>query len=157
MWIEVTADRDDLLLRYAEILRLMDHRNRYLSIEQSMAGSRSSIARGRIELFYYREPGYEVVLRIQREARLGRYLVCPGFIGSVGPGTVLDIVVEKSQEYMATHELDALYGIRPEQVDYAPLALLYELMEHDPRIRVVTEGQTSDSTVLKLEMAPVPP
>lgn len=151
MWTRVTVDETNLLTRYVEIMREMDHTHRRHSIRAETAAIRSSVSRSATHLWYYQNGGFDTVLRFQFEQANDRFMVCLGFLGDVRPETVLNLVVEKSHEFMVDQGIDAVFGYRPFSVDYSPLGLLFDEVPRHPNVNQTVLDTTTDSDVLQLE------
>lgn len=148
-WSKVGVDDDALLERCAAVFTQASPS----VLTTSAAILRSGINEGLIELYYFLNPQYDVVLEFLYSRRRGRFLVCTAFLGQVQPADVMQRVVQKGQEFVQEFGQPDVYAIRPTGLRPSPLTELYDLIKVNPQLHVETVGRTSDSEIWRIESA----
>jgi hypothetical protein len=154
MWTRVTAERDELMLRYIVLFGSLQLYGRAGTRKSAVNRARSSLSAERIILYHYQGDSFDAALRFRLDRRNNRYLVCMAFLGDVAPQEVLDLVYEKTQEFMEDKGLLELYAEQPRSVDYPPMQVFYDLAATDPRFEETIVAEMPAATMLRIVLVP---
>ena len=104
-------------------------------------------------MWYYRGQGFDIALRYHYVSKRGRWqLANVGFLGDVEPRIPLEVVLEKSKEFLIEQGCSSLFAIRPKQMTNPGIEAFHRLVPEHPELKVTVEHETADRLMWNLDI-----
>jgi hypothetical protein len=157
MWQELTVVQKPLLRRAVEIVLDCAPLGEMLSVDRMLAAERSGIMRGDSHLFYFGGDGFELVVHVVYQPKSDRHQVCYAVAGEVGAQQALDLIVDKTHEYMLSQGISYVYGCRPKKQRSELLKEIYDLAALDEHVEEILLADRPDMWIFRIAYRPAAP
>jgi hypothetical protein len=150
MWQEVTIDNGPQLQQAVEVMRMCAPMGQFLTTNRILASERSAMLRGEGRLFYYTGEAFELVVTVNYQPKGDRHQVCYAVTGTVSAQSALDLIVNKTQEYMVSRGIPYVYGCRPKYQRSDLLRQIYDLAAVDEHVEETLLADLDDVWVYRI-------
>jgi len=150
-WLDVIREDGDMVRRWLLVMHQMDGRYRREGLGlfgQNMAHRPSPWGAS----YYYWTTKGEVALRlIYSSGRKQHFVMSVGFVGRISPSDALELVIDRSIEYLRERNASSAFAVAPKRMEYPGILRLYDLVPSHHRLIVKTEQDTPASRTWNIE------